>query len=140
MVVVIPAKPERVYGAWLSGDEHAAMTGGAAECDPVVGGRYAAWDGYIHGVNVALEPYHRIVQTWRSSEFPTDAPDSQVELLLEEIDEDVHTRLTLRHTEIPDGQGRKYEDGWVESYFEPMKDYFGAQTIEPLPAISETDD
>ncbi len=33
------------------------------------------------------------------------------------------TKLTLLHTSVPDGQ-TGYQDGWRESYFEPMKAYF----------------
>ncbi len=37
------------------------------------------------------------------------------------------TRVTLLHSDIPDGQGKKYEEGWQESYFEPMKEYFSEE-------------
>ncbi len=110
--VISNASPRRVYDAWLSSEEHAAMTGGAtATCDPVVGGRHTAWDGYIEGVNVALEPNRRVVQTWRSTEFPDDAPDSQIEVLLEDAEGGAATTIILRHTEIPDGQGDSYKQG-----------------------------
>ena len=34
------------------------------------------------------------------------------------------TRLTLRHTHIPDGQAQQYEEGWRDYYFQPMLEYF----------------
>jgi hypothetical protein len=37
--------------------------------------------------------------------------------------EETGTRLTLKHTNLPD-HGMQYKDGWVEHYFEPMKAYF----------------
>ena len=73
---------------------------------------------------MALGPNRRIVQTWRSSEFPDDAPDSQIEVLLEDAEGGAATMITLRHTEIPDGQGESYKQGWDESYFTPMNEYF----------------
>ncbi len=119
-VFTVPA--EHLYRAWLSSDEHGAMTGGTAQIDPTVGGKFNAWDGYITGTTLELEPYRRIVQSWRTSEFPADAPDSRLEILLEES---AHgTRLTLKHSNIPAGQGSSYESGWADNYFDPMKDYF----------------
>ena len=119
---VLAASAQRVYNVWLSSNEHGAMTGGAAQIDPTVGGRFSAWDGYITGATLELEPYRRIVQSWRTIEFPVDAPDSRLEILLEENADG--TRLTLKHSNIPAGQGSAYESGWVDNYFDPMKDYF----------------
>jgi activator of HSP90 ATPase len=69
-----------------------------------------------------MEPHRRIVQTWRTSEFPEDSTDSRVELLLEEVVDG--TKITLIHTEIPDGQGDGYKQGWEDFYFTPMRAYF----------------
>ncbi len=121
----LPAPPRRVYEAWLSSDEHTAFTGGEAEVDPRVGGKFTAWDGYIEGVTVELEPHRRIVQTWRTSDFPDGSADSTLEVLLEETEDG--TRLTLVHANLPDGQGDDYRQGWVDSYFDPMLEYFSAR-------------
>ena len=123
---VLPALPARVYAAWLSSAEHAAMTGasarGSADIDPRVGGAYSTWDGYITGTTLELEPHHRIVQAWRTVEFPADSPDSRLEIVLNAVNGGM--RLTLKHSNIPAGQGASYESGWVENYFEPMQNYF----------------
>jgi uncharacterized protein YndB with AHSA1/START domain len=119
---VLPAPPDRVYAAWLSSDQHAAMTGGSADIDPRVGGKHSAWDGYITGTTLELDPSRRIVQSWRTAEFPADSADSRLEIVLAPAG--VGTRLTLNHSDIPDGQGASYQSGWVENYFEPMKNYF----------------
>ncbi len=74
--------PGEVYAAWLDGAQHAAMTGGgAAECDPIVGRRFTAWDGYIDGTNLELDPgaAHRAGRGGPASS-PRDAPDSRVEV------------------------------------------------------------
>jgi hypothetical protein len=42
--------------------------------------------------------------------------------VLEEVEEG--TRLTLYHTELPEGQGQQYREGWEEHYFERMRGYF----------------
>ncbi len=120
---MIPAAPGRVYRAWLNSEEHAAMTGGAAHISAEVGGSFDAWDGYIRGVNLELETGRRILQSWRTSEFAGEEPDSMLEVLLEPVESG--TRLTLRHTNLPD-HGMQYQQGWVESYFEPMQEYFAS--------------
>src|SRR4051812_10223439 len=105
---LVPASPERIYNAWLDAIEHAAMTGGGATADRNVGGQYTAWDGYVKGVNLELQPGRRIVQSWRTQDFPDGSADSRFEVLLEAADGG--TRITLTHTEIPDGQAGDYEE------------------------------
>lgn len=113
---------ERVYRAWLDSREHGNFTGGEAVIEPVVGGRFTAWDGYIQGTTIDLDPGRRIVQAWRTTEFPPGSPDSRLEVVFEEAGDG--TRVTLLHTEIPDGQGEDYRRGWDEHYFQPMRVYF----------------
>jgi uncharacterized protein YndB with AHSA1/START domain len=119
---VIPARPEDLYFAWLDSDAHTAMTGGAAEIADGVGSRFTAWDGYIEGTTLHLEPGRRIVQAWRTSEFPAGSPDSRLEIVFEAAAGG--TTITILHSEIPDGQGHDYEKGWHDHYFTPMKNYF----------------
>lgn len=119
---IVPASPKEVYSAWLDSDAHTNMTGGRAEASPAKGATFTAWDGYILGTNLELEANHRIVQAWRTSEFPDGSTDSRLEVVLEEVDGG--TKVTLRHSMIPKGQGASYQQGWAEHYFEPMKRYF----------------
>ena len=120
---VIPAKPSEIYKAWLSSKGHSAMTGSTAKVTGKVGGKFSAWDGYIFGKTLELEPERRIVQAWRTSEFPNEAPDSRLEVLL--VETKTGTKVTFTHTEIPDGQADSYKQGWEDFYFKPMKQYFG---------------
>jgi uncharacterized protein YndB with AHSA1/START domain len=122
---VLPGSPERIYRAWLDPEEHSAFTGGAATVEARVGGRHTAWDGYIEGRILELSPGRRIIESWRTSEFPEGAADSRLEVSFDP-EGSTHTRLTLVHTDIPTGQGRQYEEGWVEHYLEPMRAYFAA--------------
>jgi activator of HSP90 ATPase len=114
--------PTEVYNAWLDSVAHGEFTGGAADIDPKVGGKFTAWDGYIRGVTLELEPNHRILQSWRTTDFPEAAPNSLLEVLFDPLKEG--SRLTLVHSEIPEGQAVDYEKGWRDYYFEPMKEYF----------------
>jgi activator of HSP90 ATPase len=114
--------PERLYSAWLDSEQHAAFTGSPAKVDPQVGGSFTAWDGYIQGATLELQPFLRILQSWRTTEFPEDSPDSSLEVLVQE--EEGGARLTLIHTQIPDGQAESYRQGWEDYYFQPMQAYF----------------
>lgn len=114
-------KPSVIYNAWLNSEQHSKMTGGEATCSNKVGGSFIAWDGYISGTNKSLNLNKEIVQTWRTSEFSDTDEDSLLTVHLKEIEQGCE--LTLTHSNIPEGQ-TQYEQGWVEHYFTPMKNYF----------------
>jgi activator of HSP90 ATPase len=119
----IPATPREIYDTWLSSKGHRAMTGGAvARMSPKRGAKFMAWNGYITGRNLTLVPGRRIVQSWRTTKFTKDDPDSQIEVVLARAPRG--TRLTLRHTNVPDGHFHYRDGGWQKSYFKPMRDYF----------------
>jgi activator of HSP90 ATPase len=125
LTAILPAAPDAIYRAWLSSEEHGAMTGGSATIDPRVGGAYEAWDGYITGRTITLEPGRRIVQSWRTTEFADTDPDSEIEVLLEPVEGG--TKLTLHHRNVPSNQPDYENEGWAENYFEPMKEYFSSR-------------
>ncbi|MBK6685659.1 MAG: SRPBCC domain-containing protein [Deltaproteobacteria bacterium] len=122
---IIPAAPERVYDAWLNSQEHTSFTGGEkAEIDPEVGGKFTISSGYITGSNLELKKNRKIVQAWRTTEFPPGAPDSRLEVNLKRRD-DGSTEIQFLHTDIPDGQSQRYQSGWIDFYLTPMRMYFG---------------
>lgn len=123
-----PVSARELYQAWLDSKQHAGFTGAGADIVARVGGKFSAWDGYISGKTQELTPYRRIVQAWRTTDFPEGCGDSIVELTLEPVGGG--TKLTIRHTEIPAGQGAEYKDGWRQFYFKPMKKYFGGGKSE----------
>ncbi|MDH3648618.1 MAG: SRPBCC domain-containing protein [Saprospiraceae bacterium] len=112
---------KEIYTNWLNSEGHTKMTGGKATASDRIGERFTAWDGYIEGKNLILEPLDRIVQSWRTSDFKEEEGDSQIELTLQEIDG--QTELTLLHTNVPDS-GEHYIKGWDDHYFQPMQAYF----------------
>lgn len=122
LTATVPATPAQVFAAWLHSKSHAAMTGAGAKCSAKVGGKFSAWDGYITGSNLELEPDRRIVQAWRTSEFADSDGDSRLEIDL--AADGAGTRITLRHSAIPDGQAEQYRQGWADFYFVPMASYF----------------
>ncbi len=124
---VLRAEPSALYRAWLDARTHAAFTGGGvATSEARIGGAFTAWEGYIRGTYLVLEPGERIVHAWRTTDFPAGAPDSRVEVLFEKARGG--TRLTLVHAQIPSGQEGDYQAGWSAFYFRPMKKYFQTAT------------
>ena len=123
----IKATAKEIYTSWLNSEGHTNMTGGIAATSDKIADCFTAWDGYIEGKNTLLEPYTRIVQSWRTSDFKEEEGDSQIEVLLNELDGE--TELTLIHTYVPES-GESYKKGWEDHYFQPMKAHFSTNIEE----------
>lgn len=119
---LFPVSQEKLYLDWLNSEDHSAFTGGEAVIDPLIGGEFTTWDGYISGRNIDLVPFTKITQSWRTTDFPPHAPDSVLEIHFHA--EGDQTRISLVHFNIPEGQGAMYKQGWVDYYFIPMHDFF----------------
>ena len=120
-----PVELDTLFHDWLSSKEHSAFTGGKAKVENKINGKFTAWDEYISGRTVEIVPGKKIVQKWRTVEFPDDCQDSVLEVLFEKIS-DSETKIILHHHHIPKGQGKNYKQGWKDHYFDPMMDYYGA--------------
>lgn len=139
--ILVPAEPQRVFSAWLDAKEHAAFTGGGeAVVEGWAGGRFISWDGYIHGILLGVDAGARIVQTWRTSEFPPESRDSRLTIEFEPVRGG--TKVRIRHSDLPPSQVKKYEKGWVEHYLKPLARYFAkggkaaAAKSPPPPALA----
>jgi activator of HSP90 ATPase len=120
--VWIPAKPVQVYDSFVNETKHAEFTGARATCEPIAGGKFTAWDGYITGINLELVRARRIVQEWQTTEWPQGYPPSRLEFTFREKDEG--TEVTMFHSEVPSSQAKAYQQGWIDYYWTPLKEYF----------------
>jgi uncharacterized protein YndB with AHSA1/START domain len=125
----ITASPQQIYKAWLNSEQHSAMTGGSAIVSDLVGDSFTAWDGYIEGSNLELKPDEKIIQHWRTSEFDPSDENSRLEIVFEAMKGG--TLVTIRHSNLPE-HGMQYKSGWVENYFDPMKEYFQPTTLRSI--------
>jgi activator of HSP90 ATPase len=114
--------PGAVYDALLDGKKHSKLIGGKATGNATVGSEFTAWDGYITGTNLELDPGKRILQAWQTSEWPEGAEPSHVEWTF--TGEDGGTHVTLVHSNVPAEQADSYRQGWIDYYWTPMKAYF----------------
>ncbi len=123
---VIPSATARqVYEAWMDSAKHAVFTGDSADIQPGLGGGFSIAGGYITGKTLELKPYSRIVQAWRTTEFPDGAADSRLEITLE--DTPGGCGLILIQSNLPEDQVDSYKSGWVEYYFHPLIRYFNGK-------------
>jgi activator of HSP90 ATPase len=115
-------EPLELYDAMINARKHAAFTGAKANSVVRVGGSFSAWDGYIRGRHLELEPPRRIVQEWQTSEWPSAYPPSRLEWKFQP--KRGGTEMTLIHSEVPPSQAASYRQGWIDYYWNPLKAYF----------------
>jgi len=120
--VLIQAKPEEVYDVFLNARKHSEFTGSKATCNPKVGGKFTAWDGYIFGKTIRLEKGKKIAQHWQTTEWPEGYPWSTVEFSFKKKGDG--TELTLVHSKVPKEQADSYREGWNDYYWKPLQKYF----------------
>lgn len=118
----IPAPPSEVFDAYVDPVRHAVFTGAEATSEHEVGGRFTAHGGYISGEILELVPGERIVQSWKTTQWPEDAPPSRLEIRLSP--KDGGTELEMVHSEVPAEQADSYDQGWIDHYWDPLKRYF----------------
>ena len=123
---VVPATPHMVYSAWLDSVQHSAFAENKTVVSGDVGGNFSERDGHITGKLVQLDLGRRIIQSWRSKDFPPKAPDSRVELHFESVFGGA--RITILHSDIPEGLGESVRRSWNEM-FGPMRSYFGKMAM-----------
>jgi activator of HSP90 ATPase len=120
------APPEDVYRAFLSSKEHSEFTGSDSRCSAKVGERFTAWNRYITGKNIELVKAKKIVQEWKTTEWPEGYEPSILTISLE--NDGNGTLLSMVQTKVPASQFKEYNQGWHESYWNPMKEYFTKRT------------
>lgn len=118
----IPAAPSAVYHAFVDARTHTAVTGAGATIERREGGRFSSADGYITGKFLRLQNSRRIVQEWKTTEWPADAPPSLLELRF--VPRENGTEVQLVQTQVPASQAVRYKQGWTEKLWTPLKQYF----------------
>ena len=117
--VVIDASAREVYEALMDAEKHTAFTGERARIDAIVGGTFTCYGGYISGVNVELEPGKRIVQAWRSKDWP-DGHYSIVTFAFAGAGKG-RTRLSFTQIGVPASDLKDKTQGWNDHYWRPLK-------------------
>ena len=119
--VHIDAKPQEVYDAYVDSKKHAEFTGASATFENKVGGKFDVWDGDLNGENLELIPGEKIVQKWRSSDWPEGHFSK---LTLEFKPDGGGTKIILTQVNVPDDKVDDINQGWHDYYWKPMNKYF----------------
>ena len=109
-----------LYSLYMDSEKHAEVTDAVALITEVEGEPFSAYDDYISGVNLKLIKDTLIVQSWRTSDWEEDEPDSTFMLYFETKGDDV--TLHVVHSNIPDDDADNIDNGWHEFYWEPWKE------------------
>jgi activator of HSP90 ATPase len=117
--VTFKATPHEIYEMLMDSGKHARFTGDKATISRTVGGRFSVYDGGLTGVNLELVPDRRIVQSWRSSDWP-EGHFSRVTFALAEVAGG--TRLAFRQSGVPEDEYDDISQGWRDYYWEPMRE------------------
>lgn len=116
--VTINAAPKTVFDILMSAEKFAAMTGGReAEISPEVGGALSLFGGAISAINVEVEAGKRVVQAWRSNDWP-EGIHSIVRFELSA--EGGNTKIVFDQAGHPEDATEMLTGGWQQMYWEPM--------------------
>jgi len=116
---LVPEAPETVYLALTNPLTIELWTGEPAEMSTEPGSEFSMWDGAISGRNIEFEPDKKIVQQWY---FDEQEEESIVTIKLHA--DKAGTSVELRHTNIPDEAYADMVEGWNDSYFGALIDFY----------------
>lgn len=116
---LIPEPPETVYIALTNPLTIELWTGEAAEMTTEPGSEFSMWDGAIAGRNIEFETNKKIVQQWYF-----DGQDEPSIVTIKLHPDRAGTSAELRHTNIPDEAYNDMVEGWNDSYFGALIDFY----------------
>ncbi len=120
--VFFRAPPHEVYEALADSSKHSEFTGSKAVISRKAGGAFSAWDGGLHGKNLALAQDRRIVQAWRCE--MAGWPRKHFSRASFELrPEKAGTRLDFVQTGVPAECAASIAEGWRDYYWRPMKEF-----------------
>jgi activator of HSP90 ATPase len=115
----LPATPEEIYIALTNPFTIELWTGEPAEMSTEPGTEFYMWDGSIVGKNLEFEENKKIVQQWY---FDGQPAESIVTIKLHA--DKTGTSVELKHTNIPDADYKDLTEGWDDSYFGALEEFF----------------
>lgn len=116
---LLNATPGEVYLALTNPLTIQLWSGSPAVMREEPGSAFSLWDDSITGTNVRFEPGKMIVQHW---DFGDQTEPSEVIIKLHEHMKG--TSVELRHSNIPDEAYDDIIEGWNESYFGALEEFY----------------
>jgi activator of HSP90 ATPase len=116
--ITFEASPHEIYEMLMDSKKHSDFTGSTAKISREVGGKFTVWGGDISGENMELVKDRKIVQKWRSGDWP----EGHFSTAAFELKADgKKTRLTLTQTDVPNDKYESIKQGWIDFYWDNMK-------------------
>ncbi|MDB5009890.1 MAG: hypothetical protein JWR67_3002 [Mucilaginibacter sp.] len=115
----VPATPGEIYLALTIPATIELWTGEAAEMSTEPNSEFSMWEGSIVGKNLEFEQDKKIVQQW----YFDGHPEPSIVTIKLHPDKS-GTSVELRHTNIPDTEYDDLAEGWDNSYFGSLIDFF----------------
>ena len=116
---LIPAPPEDVYLALTNPLTIQLWTGEEAVMSTEPGTEFSLWDGSITGKNLEFISGKMIVQEWYFGE-----QDEKSIVTIKLHPHEQGTSVELRHSNIPDEAYDDIVEGWSDSYFGALIDFY----------------
>jgi len=116
---LLPAPAEDIYRALTLPGTIQLWTGEPAEMSTEPGSEFSLWDGSIVGKNLEFVQDKKIVQQWY---FGDQTDESIVTIILHP--HQAGTSVELRHTNIPDQDYLDIKEGWDNSYFGSLQEFY----------------
>jgi len=115
----LPASPDALFEMYVDAEKHSAFTGSEVTVSREPGAAFSAFGGALSGRMVATVPGRLVVQTWRSTNFGVDDPDSVLILAFSESASG--GRIDLVQIGIPDCDYQGVSEGWGKFYWYPWR-------------------
>jgi activator of HSP90 ATPase len=112
------ASPHEVFEALMDSRKHTKFTGAPAKISRKVGGEFSAYGGGLSGKTIELVADKKIVQEWRSDNWP-QGHYSRASFSLKKIKGG--TQLSFYQSGVPDEHYESIKQGWIDYYWKPMK-------------------
>lgn len=116
---IIPEEPSIVYQALVNPLTLSLWTGFPAYMSEEVGDEFSLWDGNIVGRNLAFEVGKMIKQEWY---FGEREEESIVTIKLHPHKKG--SSVELQHTNIPEEDFEAMVEGWDNTYFADLIDFY----------------
>jgi activator of HSP90 ATPase len=116
---IITDEPEIIYQALTNPATIKLWTGEDAEMSTEPGSEFSLWEGSIVGKNLEFEEGKKIVQQWY---FEGQDEPSIVTIKLHKHKDG--TSVELRHANIPDEAYDDITEGWTDSYFRSLSEFY----------------
>jgi activator of HSP90 ATPase len=114
--------PDTLFEYYMNSRLHWKITEEKAIVHKRTGSPFSAYNKYIEGKILHLDPGKMIVQTWRCKDWSKKDPDSILILTFSAAGKNT-TLLELVHANVPDRFIEDIKAGWKDSYWEPWKNY-----------------